>query len=95
MSTDLDAIVRDRVTQVVDVAPEVMAMDADLVDEYGLTSLNKVLLLTSVCDDAGVALSHFTEQDVASMRTARDIVAALAVHAALERSGREAEDVVR
>jgi acyl carrier protein len=79
--TELETIVRDRVAGVVDdVAPDELDLDGDLADEYGLMSLNKVLLLTSVCDDADVALSSFTEHDLAAMRTARDIVAALAVH---------------
>jgi len=83
MSTDLERIVRDRVAQVTDdVTADDLDPAADLADEYGLTSLNKVLLLTSVCDDAGVELSHFTEHDLAAMRTAGDIAAALAAHTA-------------
>jgi hypothetical protein len=81
MSTDLESIVRDRVAQVLDdVAPGELDLDADLAYEYGLTSLNKVLLVTSVCDDAGVDLRHFTEQDLAGMRTATDMITALAAH---------------
>jgi acyl carrier protein len=84
MSIDLDAIVRDRLVQVLDdVTPEGLDLAADLADEYGLTSLNKVLLLTSVCDDAEVPLSRFTEHDLAGMRTGGDVVAALAAHTRL------------
>jgi hypothetical protein len=79
MSDELELIVRDRVAQVVDgVSPDELDLTADLADEYGLTSLNKVLLLTSVCDDAAVELSRFTEHDLAATRTAGDLVAALA-----------------
>lgn len=78
MPHDLEATVRDRVAQVIDDVPAgELDVDADLADEYGLTSLNKVLLLTAVCDDADVPLSHFTEADVAAMRSVRDIVSAL------------------
>jgi len=81
MSNNLEAIVRDRVAQVVDdVAPGELDLTADLAYAYGLTSLNKVLLVTSVCDDAGVDLGHFTEPDLAAMRSAADVVAALAAH---------------
>jgi acyl carrier protein len=81
MSTELEAIVRGRVVDVLgDVTPEELDPTANLADEYGLTSLNKVLLITSACDEAGIALSHFTEQDLAAMRTTDDIVAALAPH---------------
>lgn len=57
-------------------------LDRDLVNGYGLTSLNKVLFLTALCDDTGVSLAHFTEHDVARMRTLRDVVSALSPHAA-------------
>ncbi len=49
-----------------------------MADGYGLTSLNKVVFLMSVCDDTEVSLSSFTEPDVAAMRTLRDVVTALA-----------------
>jgi acyl carrier protein len=63
-----------------EVAPGELDLDADLVDSYGLTSLNKVLFLTSVCDDTEVELSNFTEHDLADMRTLRDVVEALSRH---------------
>ncbi|HEX6870668.1 MAG TPA: acyl carrier protein [Micromonosporaceae bacterium] len=79
MRTDLEDIVRDRVSQVVDdVSASELELGRDMADDYGLTSLNKVLLLTMVCEDAGVDLARFTEPDVAAMRTAGDVVAALA-----------------
>jgi acyl carrier protein len=62
-------------------------LDLDMVDGYGLTSLNKVLFLMSACDDAGVSLSAFTEPDVARMRTLRDVASALERHAGPEASG--------
>jgi hypothetical protein len=62
------------------VAPGELDLDLDMVDDYGLTSLNKVLFLMSVCDDTGVSMARFTEPDVAAMRTLRDVTAALARH---------------
>ncbi|MEU5883474.1 phosphopantetheine-binding protein [Spirillospora sp. NPDC047279] len=67
-----------------DIAPGELDPDRDLADDYGLTSLNKVLFLTSVCEDTGVALSRFTERDVARMRTLRDVTDLLASHAESE-----------
>jgi hypothetical protein len=58
--------------------PPDLDLDLDMADGYGLTSLNKVLFLMSVCDDTKVSLSSFTEPDVAGMRTLRDVVTALA-----------------
>ncbi len=85
MSTDMEieAVVRDGLASVLDsdVEPADLNPDLDMADGYGLTSLNKVLFLMSVCDDTKVSLSHFTEPDVAGMRTLRDVVTALARYA--------------
>ncbi|MFB7629872.1 acyl carrier protein [Streptomyces sp. NPDC056149] len=60
--------------------PEDIDADAQL-DHLGLTSLNKVLFLTSLCDRVQVGLHHFTEHDLAAMRTLGQVVAALSRHA--------------
>jgi hypothetical protein len=57
--------------------PADLDLDADMSEALGLTSLNKVIFLMSVCDDASVSLSAFTETDVAAMHTLRDVVGAL------------------
>ncbi|MDH6110354.1 acyl carrier protein [Kitasatospora sp. MAP12-15] len=59
------------------VEPEEIDPDADLVAAYGLTSLNKVLFLTSLCDETGTELFHFTEHDLARMTTLREVVEAV------------------
>lgn len=73
---DIEVAARDNLARVllVDVAATDLELDADLADEYGLTSLNKVLFLTAACDDGGVELSSLTEQDVGRMRTLRDVI---------------------
>lgn len=60
--------------------PEAIDPDAQL-DHLGLTSLNKVLFLTSACDRTQVGLHHFTEHDLAAMRTLGQVVEALSRHA--------------
>ena len=60
------------------VEPEEVGPDADLAARYGLTSLNKVLFLTSLCDETGTELSRFTEHDLARMTTLRKVVDAVA-----------------
>jgi acyl carrier protein len=78
MPLDPEVAARANLARVLpDLRPEQIDPDADLVNEYGLTSLDKVLFLTSVCDDAGVELSAFTEHDVARMHTLRDVTEAL------------------
>lgn len=77
---DIEKAVRVNFTKVVATpdAPDDLGLDLDMVDEYGLTSLNKVLFLTAVCEDTGVAMANFTEHDLARMRTLRDVTEALA-----------------
>jgi len=58
--------------------PAEIDLDVEMADGLGLTSLNKVIFLMSVCDDTQVSLSAFTESDVAEMRTLRDVIKALA-----------------
>jgi len=79
---DLDDLTRRQLAKVLRNAPEPAQIDPDLdlVEAYGLTSLNKVLFLTSVCQAAEVGLDTFTEDDLARMRTLGDVVAALEVH---------------
>ena len=83
MPVDIETTARENLARVLDadIAPDDIDPDTDLADGYGLTSLNKVLFLMSVCDDTGVGLSAFTEPDVARMRTLRDVTAALSLHA--------------
>jgi acyl carrier protein len=86
VSTDIEieAVARESLARVLesDVVPADLDPDAEMAEAYGLTSLNKVLFLMSACDDAKVSLSSFTEADVAGMSTLRDVVTALAKHAA-------------
>jgi acyl carrier protein len=83
LPADIETTARDNLARVlvVDIAPDDLDLDLEMADGYGLTSLNKVLFLMSVCDDTGVGLSVFTEPDIARMRTLRDVVAALGQHA--------------
>jgi hypothetical protein len=71
-----EAAARHCLTRVVeiDLDPVRVDLDADLAGEYGVSSLHKVLFLTSVCEDTGVDVGAFTEDDVARIRTLRDAV---------------------
>lgn len=77
----LERAARESLAMVLDdIGPDDVDTGGDMVREYGLTSLNKVLFMTEVCERTGVSVSHFTERDLAAMRTLRDVVAALARH---------------
>ena len=81
--SEIEGAARENLARVLesDVPAGGLDLDLDLVDGYGLTSMNKVLFLMSACDDTGVSLSAFTEPDLAGMRTLRDVTVALARHA--------------
>ena len=82
MRADVESAARRNLAGVLSgVEPDDIDLDLDMVDTYGLTSMNKVLFLMSACDDTGVSLSAFTEPDVARMRTLRDVTTALAQNA--------------
>ncbi|MFI6172147.1 dihydrodipicolinate synthase family protein [Nocardia sp. NPDC051052] len=83
MPTDLAALARDQLAKVLRNGPEPAALDpdSDLADDYGLTSLNKVLFLTSLCQAAEIGLDRFTEDDLAGMRTLGHVIDALRSHA--------------
>lgn len=83
MPTDLDTLAREKLSLVLRDRPDPVSLelDEDLVETYGITSLNKVLFLTSLCKAAEVGLENFTEEDLASMRTLGNVVEALRPHA--------------
>ena len=56
---------------------ENLDLHADMVDHYGLTSLNKVLLLMALFDALKVSLATFTEDDLARLRTLSDVMTAI------------------
>jgi hypothetical protein len=77
---DIEFAAREDLARVLESGPlpADIDLDLDMVEGLGLTSLNKVIFLMSVCDDTQVSLSVFTESDVARMRTLRDVIEALA-----------------
>lgn len=82
MPADVEIAAREQFSAVLthDIEPATLDLDADMVGSYALTSLNKVLFLTELCEATGVDLAHFTEDDLAEMRTLRDVTKALARH---------------
>lgn len=83
MLPELETAAREQFSAVLtrEVDPVTLDLDADMAGQYALTSLNKVLFLTELCESTMVDLAHFTEDDLAGMRTLRDVTEALARHA--------------
>ncbi|RNL87508.1 acyl carrier protein [Halostreptopolyspora alba] len=77
--SDWEMLARDCLVEVLahGVRPEEVHLDSELTRDLGLSSLNKVLLLTNLCQETGVGLNNFTEQDLARMTTLRNILDAL------------------
>lgn len=82
MPSDIEEAARQGLADVLEDGPAAQDFDLDgeLAGEYGLSSLNKVLFLTSLCGDLDIDLSRLTEQDVAAMQTLRQVVDLLAPH---------------
>ncbi|HET9168892.1 MAG TPA: acyl carrier protein [Actinospica sp.] len=82
MPSDVETIARENLSAALQPAadPEKIELELALTD-YGLTSLQKVLFLTRLCEDLSVDLAHLTERDVAEMRTLHDVVDTLSRYA--------------
>lgn len=75
--SDIETIVRRSLCETLKRPPEqagALDMGASLVYEYGLASLDLVVLMTAVCAAAAVPLTAFTEDDIAKVATPADIV---------------------
>ena len=60
-------------------ADEHLGLEAHLFDELGLTSINLVVLMTSLCEDLDVSLFEFTETDLGRIKRLRDLIDIFAV----------------
>jgi hypothetical protein len=82
MRPDIESAAREHLAAALDsgVAPDELDLDADMTGTYGLTSLNKVLFLTEVCEATDVDLANFTEHDLADMQTLRNVAESLTRH---------------
>jgi len=52
-------------------------MDRSLVYEYGIGSLDLIMLMSAVCTEADVPLTELSEDDITKLRTPADIVSLL------------------
>lgn len=73
---EIEKIVRQRLSKAVNGQDEGrgLNLDDELGDGYGLGSLDLIMLMSSVCSDAGVPLTELSEDDIARLRTPSDIV---------------------
>lgn len=73
---EIEKIVRQRLSKALDGQDDGtgLNLDEDLGDGYGLSSLDLIMLMSSVCSEAGVPLTELGEDDIARLRTPMDIV---------------------
>jgi acyl carrier protein len=82
--SNIETIVRQRLCGTLKRSQDQAAslnLEEDLVYGYGLASLDLIMLMTSVCSDAGVPLTNFDTDDLSRLRRPSDIVALLAAKA--------------
>jgi acyl carrier protein len=53
---------------------QAIQLDSDLQYDYGLSSLELIMMMTSLCKEVGVALTDFNEDDLAGLRRPSDLV---------------------
>lgn len=61
-------------------APDQIDADAQLAQELGVTSMQMVLLITTLCRTLGVSMTAFDEDDLAAMTSVRAIAARFQAH---------------
>jgi acyl carrier protein len=49
-------------------------LDSALRQEYAISSMKMVMLMTALCNEMGVSLTTFDERNLAGIRTGRDLV---------------------
>lgn len=54
-------------------AAEQIDASLNMRDAYGLTSLNKILFITSLCHEMNISLAFLTEDDLARMNSLADV----------------------
>lgn len=76
--SDIESAVRSHFARVMPEYTEVeLDLELDIVADYGLTSMNKVLFLIGLCDELDVSLATFTEGDLAELQTLQQVIAAM------------------
>jgi acyl carrier protein len=75
--TDIEAIVRRCYRELLGTArwDDTIDMGRRRFEDDGMSSLQLVTFVTTVCDESGLPLTALTEQDIARMKTPGDVIA--------------------
>lgn len=77
---DVETIVRENLYKMLQHKPDAPAavdIKKRLTQEYGLTSLDRILFMTAVCEEAAVPLMAFTAEEINSLATAESVINSL------------------
>ena len=55
-------------------AADQLNMDSPLRQEYAISSMKMVMLMTALCNELGVSLNTFDERNLARIQSGRDLV---------------------
>jgi len=65
------------------IAADQLDASLNMRDAWGLTSLNKILFITSLCNEMDISLALLTEDDLAKMHSLDDVCQILSKHIAV------------
>lgn len=71
---DIKFIVTDIFSRIIDIDASKIDLDLNIFSDYGLTSLNLVIMLTNICDKTNIPVFNFTDNDISNLRTLADVV---------------------
>ncbi|WP_375411716.1 hypothetical protein [uncultured Bradyrhizobium sp.] len=63
-----------RVARASGTTADALNMESPLRQEYAISSMKMVMLMTALCNEMGVSLTRFDERNLAGIRTGRDLV---------------------
>lgn len=79
--TDIEPAVREALASTLRRPPgdaPTLDLAQDLKIDYGLSSLDLIMMMSALCTETGVPLTAFDEDDIAKLQTPGDIVRLLA-----------------
>lgn len=78
---NIELTVKNNLARLTDIDADRIDIDLNIFDDYGLTSLNLVVLITNICEETDTPVFNFTDNDIANLRTLRDVVTMFATAA--------------
>ena len=74
---NLEMVVRNTFGTTLSRDPDTINMNAALSDEYAITSLQMVIIVTTICEECNIPLTLLTEKDIESMVTPNAVISIL------------------